>query len=99
MRHDFDIECKLAGVKPEIVLESTVLLLLADCVRSGLGASLMPLRTVDPDLVALPIDCQRFRNNTIELIVKKKRRLPRMVRLFVAALAEDIAREVSQGKS
>uniref|UniRef100_B0T922 Transcriptional regulator, LysR family n=1 Tax=Caulobacter sp. (strain K31) TaxID=366602 RepID=B0T922_CAUSK len=97
IRRDFDLECRNSGLSSNILVESTTLLMLTDFVRSGLGATLMPQRTVtDPSLVSIPVDREVFRGNTIDLIVLRNRRLPRMVRLFLQALSDDMARSARE---
>lgn len=97
IRRDFDAECRASGLKPDIALESSSLLFVKDGIKNGVGIGLMPRRTIqDPSLVGVVIDREVFRANTVDLVVLRGRRLPRLVRLFVQALAEDLSKTARQ---
>jgi DNA-binding transcriptional LysR family regulator len=84
------------GVKLEPILTSNDFEVLRSFVRSSGGAAILPMRAVvgrdaRSDLVAIQIEEPSFCSATIDLIVLRKRRLPRVLKDFVDALAGEIA--------
>lgn len=84
------------GVRIEPILTSNDFEVLRSFVRSGSGAALLPMRAIvarEPsgDLLAVPVAEPSFAGATIDLIVLRKRRLPRVLQDFVEALSYEIA--------
>lgn len=85
-----------AGLLLQPVLSSNVFETLRDFVRLGAGASILPMRAVSQragaeDLRMIPLLGAAFRDATIDIIVLRKRRLPRVVKSFVDLLIQEIA--------
>lgn len=77
-------------------LSSNVFETLRDFVRLGAGVAILPMRAVwrregMEDLKMIPLAGAAFRDATIDVIVLRKRRLPRIVKTFVDCLIEEIA--------
>jgi len=84
------------GVRLEPILSTNDFEVLRSFVRWGAGGALLPMRAIvrraeDRDLVAVPLTEARFNSATIDLIVLRKRRLPRVLQVFVEALGNEIA--------
>ena len=84
------------GVRLEPILTSNDFEVLRSFVRSGAGAALLPMRAIvardgKGELRAIPITEPSFCEATIDLIVLRKRRLPRVLQDFVEALGKEIA--------
>jgi DNA-binding transcriptional LysR family regulator len=84
------------GVRLEPVLSSNDFEVLRSFVRWGAGAALLPMRAIvgrgiESELVAVKISEPTFNEATIDLIVLRKRRLPRILQLFVEELRSEIA--------
>ena len=75
-------------------LSSNVFELLREFVRCGVGLALLPQRACRlpmlPGLCTVPLADKAFNDLTIDLIVMRKRRLPRVVQSFVDRLTEEI---------
>ena len=80
----------------EPILTSNDFEVLRSFVRAGAGAALLPMRAIlrpgeGARLVAVPVREPSFETATIDLIVLRKRRLPRVLQDFVEALSSEIA--------
>lgn len=98
VRRVVDRAAAAAGLKLAPVLTSNVFETLRDFVRCGAGVAIVPARAAqDPSggsrLRAAPLAGDLFRDSHIDLIVLRKRRLPRVLKAFV----EMLAAEISQG--
>jgi DNA-binding transcriptional LysR family regulator len=96
VRQIFDRASAAAGFRVNPVLSSNVFDTLRDFVRYGAGVAVLPRRAVGRDegrlgLRAIPIAGEEFRESHIDLIVLRRRRLPRIVRTLADALAEEIS--------
>jgi DNA-binding transcriptional LysR family regulator len=96
VRQILDRAAAAAGVRLAPVLSSNVFETLRDFVRCGAGAAVLPLgavvRSEQPTcLKAVPLVGETFRNATIDLIVLRRRRLPRVVSAFTQELVKAIA--------
>jgi DNA-binding transcriptional LysR family regulator len=96
VRQIFDRTSAVAGFSLTPVLSSNVFETLRDFVRWGRGAAVLPMRAVAREaqagtLRAIPLAEDAFRNTTIDVIVLRKRRLPRVVKAFVEMLIAEIA--------
>jgi DNA-binding transcriptional LysR family regulator len=64
-------------------------------VRSGGGATVLPMRAVGADqsreLVALPIEDPELSHTTLDVIHLKAWRMPRIIRLYMAELRRTLA--------
>ena len=88
------------GTRVEPILTSNDFEVLRSFVRSGAGAALLPMRSIvarpgDGELLAIPVTEPSFSDATIDLIVLRKRRLPRVLQDFVEALSKEIASTAS----
>jgi DNA-binding transcriptional LysR family regulator len=95
IRRILDRACAAAGVHIAPVLESNDFETLRGFARCGAGAAVLPMRAVTraetPDaLKAIPIAGSAFHDATIDIIVLRKRRLPRVVRAFADILIAEI---------
>jgi DNA-binding transcriptional LysR family regulator len=84
------------GIRLTPVLTSNVFGTLRDFVRGGSGVAILPSRAVALDvqegnLKSIPLLDPIFSDATIDVLVLRKRRLPRIVKLFVDILIADIA--------
>jgi len=96
VRQILDRTAGAAGLRLTPVLSSNVFETLRDFVRCGAGAAVLPLRAVghphtSAELTAVPLAEAVFRDATIDVIVLRKRRLPRVVKAFVETLAAEIS--------
>jgi DNA-binding transcriptional LysR family regulator len=96
VRQIFDRASAAAGLQLQPVLSSNVFETLRDFVRLGAGAAVLPMRAVAQregaeDLRIVPLAGAAFRDATIDIIVLRKRRLPRVVKSFVERLIHEIA--------
>ncbi|HEY2444940.1 MAG TPA: LysR family transcriptional regulator [Rhizomicrobium sp.] len=95
VRRMFDRACAEARVPIVPVLSSNVFETLRDFARYGSGAAVLPKRAVardqlNGDLVAIPLHAPVFRKATIDVVVLRKRRLPRILKSFADALIDQI---------
>jgi DNA-binding transcriptional LysR family regulator len=84
------------GIRLEPMLTSNDFEVLRSFVRCGGGAALLPMRAIvgrdgEGELVAVPIAEPTFKEATIDLIVLRNRRLPRVLQAFVEALSSEIS--------
>ena len=96
VRQILDRASAAAGFKLTPVLSSNVFETLRDFVGLGAGAAILPLRAVAhregaDNIRIIPLAGAAFQNATIDIIVLRKRRLPRVVRAFVQLLIQEIA--------
>lgn len=99
VRRILDQAAAARGFRFAPVLTSNSFETLRDFARAGLGAAVLPMRAVvrrgdSAPLTAAPLSGAEFRNSTIELVALRKRRLPRIVRLFVDKLLIAIRAEM-----
>ncbi|HEY3776848.1 MAG TPA: LysR family transcriptional regulator [Rhizomicrobium sp.] len=95
IRQIFDRACARAGVQITPVLTSNVFETLRDFVRCGAGAAILPRRAIARaaragELKAIPLEDTPFRDATIDVIVLRTRRLPRVVKAFADILIAQI---------
>ncbi len=95
IRRIFDRACARAGVQIAPVLTSNVFETLRDFVRCGAGAAILPMRAIARaalagELRAIALDDPPFRDATIDVVVLRKRRLPRVVKAFADILIAQI---------
>lgn len=98
VRRILDRACAREGVLIAPVLSSNVFETLRDFVRCGAGAAILPMRAVARqaragEMKAVAISDQAFRETTLDIIVLRKRRLPRIVRAFADLLIAEIGAE------
>jgi DNA-binding transcriptional LysR family regulator len=84
-----------AGIRLTPVLTCNDFEILRGFVRCGAGAAVLPMRAVTRDeqaglLKAIPLTDSAFRDATIDIIVLRKRRLPRVVKAFADVLIAEI---------
>lgn len=99
-RRNFNDVCRRAAIQPNIVLESGNISVLLSYVANSGAVTLLPLRTLTPDvyhdaLRGMPVDSPALNNGTIDLVVSRKRRMPRFVRTFVEWFGRELARQVA----
>lgn len=99
-RRMIDVAAGRLGVRLEPILTSNDFEVLRSFVRSGSGASLLPMRAIvardgNGVLRAVPVTEPSFREATIDLIMLRRRRLPRVLQDFVEALSKEIASTAS----
>jgi DNA-binding transcriptional LysR family regulator len=99
-RRMIDFAAGRLGVRLEPILTSNDFEVLRSFVRSGSGAALLPMRAIvardgKGELLAVPVAEQSFSDATIDLIVLRKRRLPRVLQDFVEELSKEIASSAS----
>jgi DNA-binding transcriptional LysR family regulator len=95
IRRILDKACAAAGVHIVPVLESNDFETLRGFARCGAGAAILPMRAVTRTekpgaLKAITIAGSTFRDATIDIIVLRKRRLPRVVKAFADVLIGEI---------
>jgi DNA-binding transcriptional LysR family regulator len=98
VRRILDRACARAGVQISPVLTSNVFETLRDFVRAGSGAAILPLRAVARqaragELKVVVLAEPPFRDATIDVVVLRKRRLPRIVKAFADMLIGEIRSE------
>jgi len=96
VRQIVDAAAGRLGMRLEPILTSNDFEVLRSFVRAGAGAALLPMRAIlrpgeGARLVAVPVREPSFETATIDLIVLRKRRLPRVLQDFVEALSSEIA--------
>ena len=96
VRQILDRASAAAGFHLTPVLSSNVFETLRDFVALGAGAAILPLRAVAhregaDNIRIIPLAGAAFQNATIDIIVLRKRRLPRVVRAFVQLLIQEIS--------
>jgi DNA-binding transcriptional LysR family regulator len=98
VRRILDRACTREGVQITPVLSSNVFETLRDFVRCGAGAAVLPMRAVlrqarAGEMKALALADPAFRDTTLDIIVLRNRRLPRVVRSFADMLIAEIGAE------
>jgi DNA-binding transcriptional LysR family regulator len=95
IRRIFDRACAAAGVQVRTVLAGNDFETLRGFATSAGGGAILPRRAVRlgrerAPLKAIPLVGAAFGDSTIDVIVLRKRRLPRIVRAFAEVLIEEI---------
>jgi DNA-binding transcriptional LysR family regulator len=95
VRQILDRTSAAAGVRLAPIMTSNDFETLRGFARSGMGAAILPMRAVlrgdtDGSLAAIPLSAPAFRDATIDIIVLRKRRLPRIVKAFADILISEI---------
>jgi DNA-binding transcriptional LysR family regulator len=95
IRQIFDRACACAGVQITPVLTSNVFETLRDFVRCSAGAAVLPMGAIARhlragELRAVALSDAPFRDATIDVVVLRKRRLPRVVKAFADILIAEI---------
>ncbi|HTW36726.1 MAG TPA: LysR family transcriptional regulator [Rhizomicrobium sp.] len=95
VRRILDRASATAGVALTTVLTSNDFEILRGFARSGAGAAILPQRAILQDrargqLKIVPLAGTAFRDTTIDIVVLRKRRLPRIVRAFADVLIQEI---------
>jgi DNA-binding transcriptional LysR family regulator len=95
IRHIIDRASAERGIRLAPVLTSNVFSTLKDFVRCGSGVAILPSRAVardvqDGNLKSVPLLDPLFSDSTIDVLVLRQRRLPRIVRLFADILIAEI---------
>jgi DNA-binding transcriptional LysR family regulator len=98
VRRILDRACASAGLQIKPVLSSNVFETLRDFVRCGAGAAILPMRAVARqaragELKVAALAEPPFRDATIDVVVLRKRRLPRVVKAFADMLIAEIRAE------
>jgi DNA-binding transcriptional LysR family regulator len=96
VRQIIDAATGRLGVRLEPILTSNDFEVLRSFVRAGAGAALLPMRAIlrhgeGARLIAVPVKEPSFETATIDLIVLRKRRLPRVLQAFVEELRGQLA--------
>lgn len=96
VRQIIDAAAGAVGVRLEPILSANDFEVLRSFVRSGACAALLPMRAITGrgegrELVAVPVAEPSFTTATIDLIVLRERRLPRVLQAFVEELTEQFA--------
>lgn len=97
VRQILDRECAVNGFRLAPALSSNVFETLRDFVRLGAGVAILPLRAVSrregiEELRIIPLVGSMFSEATVDVIVLRKRRLPRITKVFVEMLIQEITR-------
>ncbi len=96
IRQILDRAAAARGLRLDPILSSNVFETLRAFVRRGLGAAVLPLRAAGrpgglaSGLKAIPFKEPAFRDASIDLIVLRNRRLPRVVNEFLQALTNEV---------
>lgn len=96
VRQIIDQAAASLGLSLNPILSSNDFEILRAFVSSGVGVALLPMRAIlrsrdTGDLKAVPISCDAFRNATIDLVVSRERRLPRVLKAFMDELTLEIS--------
>jgi DNA-binding transcriptional LysR family regulator len=98
IRRLVDRAARRSDVSIAPVLTSNSFGALRDFVRSGGGATILPMRAVaadrSPELAVIPIDDPELSNTTLDVIHLKAWRMPRIVRLYMEELRRTLTRPV-----
>jgi DNA-binding transcriptional LysR family regulator len=90
VRQIVDRAAAALGVRLAPILASNDFGMLRSFVRCGAGGALLPMRAISQPLVAIPVDEPTFKGATIDLIVLRKRRVPRVLQAFIQALVSEL---------
>ena len=100
MRRIFDRATAEAGLRLTPTLSSNVFETLREFVRGGGGAAVLPARaagrSITHGMACVPLAGPTFQDAHIDLIVLRRRRLPRVVKAFVDVLLEAISPDVKR---
>lgn len=96
IRQIIDTAAGAVGVRLEPILSANDFEVLRSFVRWGAGAALLPMRAISGrgegrELVAVPVAEPSFTTATIDLIVLRERRLPRVLQAFIEELTKEFA--------
>lgn len=96
VRRILDRATALAGIRLSATLSSNVFETLREFVRCGAGVAVLPRRACPRDdrdgaFRSIPLVGEAFQESHIDLIVLRKRRLPRVVRSYVEMLIAEIS--------
>jgi len=95
IRRRFDRACQAAGLSCVPILQSNSFEALRDFVRVGAGGAVLPKRAAvcaqeANGLKIVSLAHEEFQSTTLDLVILKQRRIPRIIRLFVETLAASI---------
>jgi DNA-binding transcriptional LysR family regulator len=95
IRRTFDNVCRSEGLSYYPVMQSNSFEALRDFVRVGGGAAVLPKRAAliaqqTGGLHVVPLNHNIFKNSTLDILVLKQRRVPRIIRAFVDTLTASI---------
>jgi DNA-binding transcriptional LysR family regulator len=95
VRQIVDKAAAALGVRLEPILASNDFGMLRRFVRCGAGVALLPMRAISHSdeegrLIAVPVAEAAFKNATIDLIVLRKRRVPRVLQAFIESLIGEL---------
>jgi len=95
VRQVFDRACAAHGLDVSPVLSSNVFETLREFVKRGVGLAVLPRHAVSHAELAhglrvIPLLGPEFRDTTVDVIVLRKRRLPRVVKSFVDELIQGL---------
>jgi DNA-binding transcriptional LysR family regulator len=100
VRRIFDRATAEAGLRLTPTLSSNVFETLREFVRGGGGAAVLPARaagrSITHGMACVPLAGPAFQDAHIDLIVLRRRRLPRVVKAFVDVLVEAISPDVKR---
>lgn len=96
IRQIFDRAAAYEGLRLPATITSNTFETLREFADSGAGVAVLPERAVpirssQHDVVAIPLVGNTFRESHVDLIVLRRRRLPRVVKAFVDALIETLS--------
>jgi DNA-binding transcriptional LysR family regulator len=98
VRRIFDRATAEAGLRLNPTLSSNVFETLREFVRGGGGVAVLPARaagrSISPGMICVPLAGPAFQDSHIDLIVLRRRRLPRVVKAFVDVLVEAISARI-----
>ncbi len=98
IRRLVDRAARRSNISITPVLTSNSFGALRDFVRSGGGATILPMRAVaadrSPEIAVIPIDDPELSNTTLDVIHLKAWRMPRIVRLYMEELRRTLTRPV-----
>jgi len=98
VRQLLDHVCQDEGIVIVPVMQTNSFEILRDFVRCEMGAAVLPSRAAAQEVATgrsriIPIRHSVLEESTLDLIVRRQRRVPRLIRLFVKELARSIAGE------
>ena len=101
VRRTVDLAAAAAGLQLAPVLSSNIFEILMDFARTGAGVAIMPIRGAAREirrgaLRATPLLGAAFQDCTIDAVVLRKRRMPRVVKAFVETLIDEVSAPAAQ---
>lgn len=98
VRRIFDRATAEAGLRLTPTLSSNGFEILREFVRGGGGAAILPARAagrlISPGTMSVPLAGPAFQNAHIDLVVLRRRRLPRVIKAFVDVLVKAISADI-----